>query len=161
MENKKCKTKGLKTIKVLRERKYKAGYVIRDEIWDDDCGCGPTEMKKQAYNLNDEWIGNSKRAYKLIVQKGIMPEKIAPDHCSCTIGFCEKEQKWYGWSHRAICGFGIGYEVKEGSLCATSGWTQEYLDKHPEEDKRMPVGFIAKTLDDCKRLAIAFNESVS
>jgi hypothetical protein len=30
------------------------------------------------------------------------------------IGFSDKEQKWYGWSHRAIFGFGIGSEVKRG-----------------------------------------------
>lgn len=31
------------------------------------------------------------------------------------IGFNPKEQKWYGWSHRAIFGFGIGGECKKGS----------------------------------------------
>ncbi|WP_028525625.1 hypothetical protein [Runella limosa] len=30
------------------------------------------------------------------------------------IGFNPKEQKWYGWSHRAICGFGIGSTCKKG-----------------------------------------------
>src|SRR5690606_34272658 len=37
--------------------------------------------------------------------------------CSATLGFCENEQKWYGWSHRAFFGFGIGSEVKKGD-CA-------------------------------------------
>jgi hypothetical protein len=30
------------------------------------------------------------------------------------IGFNQIEQKWYGWSHRAIYGFGIGSECKKG-----------------------------------------------
>ena len=30
------------------------------------------------------------------------------------IGFNPIEQKWYGWSHRAIFGFGIGSECKKG-----------------------------------------------
>lgn len=30
------------------------------------------------------------------------------------IGFDEKENKWYGWSHRAYYGFGIGFEMKKG-----------------------------------------------
>lgn len=30
------------------------------------------------------------------------------------IGFSEIEQKWYGWSHRAIYGFGIGSQVSKG-----------------------------------------------
>jgi hypothetical protein len=34
-----------------------------------------------------------------------------------SIGFCEKEQKWYGWSHRAMCGFGVGSTVSKGD-CA-------------------------------------------
>lgn len=31
------------------------------------------------------------------------------------IGFNPTEQKWYGWSHRAYHGFGIGHTVKFGS----------------------------------------------
>lgn len=59
------------------------------------------------------------------------------------VGFSEKEQKWYGWSHRAFCGFGIGDKAKE---CYPSG-TKE--------------GNKCKTLDDCKKAAIAFANSVS
>ena len=89
-------------------------------------------------------------------KRGIVPE----DH-KLSIGFCEQEQKWYGWSHRAIYGFGVGDVVKEGDCTATSGWTDEYLAEHPEEDLSLPVGFKAETLDDAKRMAIAFAESVS
>lgn len=34
---------------------------------------------------------------------------------TCCIGFNPTEQKWYGWSHRAIFGFGIGSECKQGN----------------------------------------------
>jgi len=30
------------------------------------------------------------------------------------LGFSPDEQKWYGWSHRAIFGFGIGSKCKKG-----------------------------------------------
>ena len=33
---------------------------------------------------------------------------------TCCIGFNPIEKKWYGWSHRAIFGFGIGSECKKG-----------------------------------------------
>tara|TARA_R110000824_G_scaffold75477_1_gene191575 strand:+ start:68 stop:688 length:621 start_codon:yes stop_codon:yes gene_type:complete len=33
---------------------------------------------------------------------------------TCCIGLNPLEQKWYGWSHRAIFGFGIGSECKKG-----------------------------------------------
>jgi hypothetical protein len=41
------------------------------------------------------------------------------EYRTASIGFDPVEQKWYGWSHRAICGFTIGSEVKFGD-CAYS-----------------------------------------
>jgi len=60
------------------------------------------------------------------------------------IGFSEKEQKWYGWSHRAIHGFAVGDEIKKGHIGA-------------EEIGLGPL----KTIEDCKRAAIIFSKSVS
>lgn len=40
------------------------------------------------------------------------------------IGFSPTSQKWYGWSHRAIYGFGIGSTVSKGD-CAYIGATPE------------------------------------
>lgn len=60
------------------------------------------------------------------------------------IGFHEPTQKWYGWSHRAYYGFGIGDKIKKGD-CGyeiSGAWT-------------------AKTLDDAKQMAKNFAESVS
>ena len=77
------------------------------------------------------------------------------------IGFAPAQNKWYGWSHRAMYGFGIGDEVHEGDLTNMSGFTDEYLSEHPEEDLSLPVGFVAKNLNDAKRMAIAFADAVS
>ena len=38
------------------------------------------------------------------------------DH-TVNLGFNPKEQKWYGWSHRAFYGFGVGSSVAQGD-CA-------------------------------------------
>lgn len=116
---------------------------------------------KSAYTPEGWYIGNPKNAHYLVKKRGIKPELINPEANVCSIGFCEKEQKWFGWSHRAIYGFGIGNEVKEGDCCATSGWTDEYLAEHPEEDTSLPVGFTAHDLEDAKRMAVAFAEGVS
>ena len=62
------------------------------------------------------------------------------------LGFNPTEQKWYGWSHRAIHGFGIGYVVQKNSTVIIS--------------KKFPVGYKAKTLADCKELAKRFAQSV-
>lgn len=79
---------------------------------------------------------------------------------ACQVGFDEKNQRWVGWSHRAIAWFPVGYIAKEGDCVVSSGWTDEYLAEHPEENLTVPVGFEVKTLDDSKRCAIAFAESV-
>jgi hypothetical protein len=100
---------------VVRERKYKAGYVIRDEYWDDGSKVDNlTLMKKMAYTKEGDWIGDSKWAHMLYFKYGIKPEKNKADHCVCSIGFSAKDKKWYGWSHRAICGFGKGSKIKIG-----------------------------------------------
>ena len=98
---------------------------------------------------------------KQMIARGIQPEKRSPDAGVESIGFCEKEQKWYGWSHRAMYGFEVGDAVNEGDCTATSGLTDEALKLYPEQDFSLPVGFQAKTLEDAKRMAIAFSDSVS
>lgn len=60
-----------------------------------------------------------------------------------SIGFSETEQKWYGWSHRAIYGFGIGEKIKKGD-CA-------YVDH----------AYTCRTLEQCKKAAMDFAEDVS
>ena len=140
-------------------------------------------------------------------------------------GFSPAEQKWYGWSHRAIFGFGIGHTVKKGDCNYIADNPEELIDDHanffadisPESADRhraecqilpdrsgirilpaplkIPVAesldeleaamdgsidlpetdiagdyriekcgrgeWSAKTLDDCKQMAIDFAESVS
>ena len=167
-------------------RRYKAGY----EVWDEKTVCpgfsaevidggddpaaaaeladqittqaGVAELiwMRRAYTPAGDYIGTQRWGHRLCVTRGIAPELADPDHKVCSIGFCEREQKWYGWSHRAIYGFGVGDVVKEGDCTATSGWTDDYLAQHPEDDLSLPVGFEAKTLEDARRMAIAFADSV-
>lgn len=61
------------------------------------------------------------------------------------LGYSEKENKWYGWSHRAQYGFKVGDKVKKGDV--TAGY--------------LPIGFTAKTEKDAKKMAEAFRDSVS
>uniref|UniRef100_A0A6M3JKE3 Uncharacterized protein n=1 Tax=viral metagenome TaxID=1070528 RepID=A0A6M3JKE3_9ZZZZ len=165
---------------VLSTRKYKAGYDVRKELHRTDFEAVPLSEPNEdmqeiidyittpsdvivnsAYNTDGQYIGNSKDAHYLIVKRGIKPELSSPTHKVCSIGFCEKEQKWYGWSHRAIFGFGIGSKVGKGDCTASSGYTDEYLKEHPEDDISLPIGFTAKDLIDAKRMAISFASSVS
>lgn len=61
------------------------------------------------------------------------------------IGFSPTRQKWYGWSHRAVAGFGVGSKVRPGDVLA----------------RHFPEGYTAASLADAKRMAAAFAEDVS
>ncbi len=166
----------MKIKEVRAVRRYKAGYEVRIELIDgSEYSCDDIEMRS-AYTLDKHYyIGDPVRAYRLCKIRGIKPQprpkETYPDEFSeynsgagptCSIGFCEHEQKWYGWSHRAICGFGVGSVVDSADhVCATSGWIDEFLEKQPELDLRLPIGFEAKTLEDAKQMAVSFASAVS
>ncbi|MGI9491384.1 MAG: hypothetical protein ACR2QF_03055 [Geminicoccaceae bacterium] len=162
-------------VEVLSVRRYKIGYEVRTErhwVPRDEAGnVDPIEML-YAYTPSGDWIGDSRWAHRLFHRYGVTKPEVKDCHvCEgdepprlhpCSIGFNEAEQKWYGWSHRAIYGFGVGSVVDSADhCCATSGWTDEYVAEHPELDLRLPVGFTAQSLADAKRMAIAFADSVS
>ena len=50
---------------------------------------------------NISWLGKFKEKHGITKVKN-----------GC-IGFSDKEQKWYGWSHRVIIGFGVGDRIFE------------------------------------------------
>lgn len=54
-------------------------------------------------------------------------------HITSGLGFSSKDQKWYGWSHRAFYGFGIGSTVKEGDCAYTPKTPQELFDSVTED----------------------------
>jgi len=140
-----------KTIKVI---KFKAGYIVKEELIDGSLYNCDDFVVKRAYNLNNNYIGDPKMAYFLCKKKGIKPELI-DGNSVCSIGFCYKDQKWYGWSHRAICGFGIGHVVEAGNCEALE-------DREAVAyNNLVPVGFEVKKLDDAKKCAIAFAKCVS
>ena len=118
----------------------------------------PCEMES-FYSKDGGYIGRWDDFEKLVMKRGINPEKANVRDNVCSIGKSRHDGKWYGWSHRAIYGFSIGDTVKEGDCCAMCGTLEEF--RTSENDKSLPVGFVAKTEEDCKRMAIAFADSVS
>lgn len=186
-------------------KKYKAGYILQRE------GISHESTKKLtyltvAYNLDGDYIGDSKMAHFICVKNLIVPEKANQEHKVCSIGYCKSKRVYFGWSHRAIRGFKIGDTVKKGDDAYQPINKKDFLeecvhfwkDKHHLETKskfvkggveiswtyndkiqnenlrgtegnifcRFPDKFgkgewTAKTLEDCKKMAIAFAESVS
>ena len=98
---------------VLFRREY-PGYIYRRELIDDSeyGGNGDLVMVNCYSSDSGHWIGDAKTA-RFLCTKLRLVHKADDRHCVSSIGFCDHEQKWYGWSHRAICGFGIGDRIFE------------------------------------------------
>ena len=58
-----------------------------------------------------------------------------------SVGFSEKEQAWYGWTHRGSCSFEIGNIIFEGSIF------DEYVKN------KYPFPIIIETLNQAKEFA--------
>jgi len=144
-------------IKLLfRKRKYKAGYIVKEEFWRlDETDDNPTVMKT-AYTFRGEYIGDVKTARYLIVKRKIRPTRASKKHNVCSIGFSKFDRRWYGWSHRAICGFRKGDKL----------FTENYKSNLPESE-RDKIPFIKhgritiKNNKQAKQSAINFARYVS
>lgn len=76
------------------------------------------------------------------------------------IGWDPEKRLWYGWSHRAIYGFGIGHIVQEGSIVRSNGWIEGCPEYEESERIKPQVGYVARTRSDCRYLAERFAEAV-
>jgi len=88
----------------------------------------PDDFSEEAMRARYEGVNPRDRlgpAYrKYFDQHGINPERDE------SIGFSEQEQKWYGWSHRAIYGFGVGSVVDKGHCAYTAPTVDELYDEY-------------------------------
>lgn len=93
------------------------------------------------------YIGTKEMYEKFTKEIGITKFDLSHySHNTVSIGFSEENQKWYGWSHRAVHGFEIGFIVTENATTIND---------------RIDVGYEVKTLNGAKHLAEIFAESVS
>lgn len=127
---------------ILSEKEHD-GYVVRKEKVSMFCDDDSVVEIESAYTPSGDYIGSPEDAKYIVEKRGIKPEISKKDHSVCSIGFCDKDQKWYGWSHRAMNGFGVGDTAEE---CFPTG------------NKK---GGKIKTLAEAKKAAQDFAESVS
>ena len=93
-------------IERLEERRDDAlGVIYRKERWVLHTDRHHPVTMESGYSPDGGYIGTWEDTQKL-VSRGIYPERRSPSDATCSIGFCPREGKWYGWSHRAIYGFG-------------------------------------------------------
>jgi hypothetical protein len=139
----------MKVLKIIKERVYKAGYILRKELVETPCVGEPPMEWTMAYTPSGAYIGTPTDAHRLCNKRGIQPQKRSEDHCVCSIGFSLKDGKWYGWSHRALYGFKIGSTCKKG-------------DCHYTPRRNHGRGaWVAKTVADARQMACDFAEGVS
>lgn len=125
-----------------RSSVYKDGYVIEKHIRQGDfphyivekcfipeqaCQVAGGMTMEYGLTFDKEYIGNVGTARFICEVKGIKPQLAKPHHTVCSIGYCSKENKWYGWSHRAIYGFTKGSEVKPGDCAYTPSTMDEFV----------------------------------
>ena len=76
-------------------------------------GCEAVTLEA-AYTKEGYYVGDKQQAESLIglgITSQVQPRG---DGTTCVVGFCPAELKWYGWSHSAIYGFGIGSSMRPG-----------------------------------------------
>jgi hypothetical protein len=147
------------------------GYSVARELvtyyGKDDRLLEQFEMKS-AFADSGCYLGDSEIAKLIVVKFGIVPESRSgkSEGDVCNIGWCEKEQKWYGWSHRAMYGFGIGTKVKKGDVGFLPA-TEADVPKDEYADWVLagkPLGrgeWEAKTLEDAKEMACQFAKDIA
>ncbi len=130
--------------KVVRTRTYRMGYRVETVLIDNLGYMGfPRHRSSQkngrwmfldrAMTLDGLYVGDRRMGRFLFIKTGLTKVQLAQkNHNVCSIGWSEEEQKWYGWSHRAICGFGLGdklfserYQVKHPNTLFTESGTEE------------------------------------
>ncbi|NCC61602.1 MAG: hypothetical protein EOM12_11815 [Verrucomicrobiae bacterium] len=118
----------------------KVAYVDKSEIENDD---GDVYYSK----FDGSYITRvgMEENVKFLADCEITEELGSIGHNVCCIGFSPKNNKWYGWSHRAIYGFTIGSTCEKGHCHYT-----------PEKGE-----WTAQTMADAKQMAIDFSKGVS
>lgn len=110
---------------------YRAGYQVRTEriSGDEAGGGGHSFLLRSAFTPDGLYLGTPKVA-RLLIKRGIQQFELAqPAHNVCSVGFNPEQQQWFGWSHRAIFGFGIGSVVKPGDVAFCPSNEDEFLDE--------------------------------
>lgn len=72
-----------------------------------------------------------------------------------SIGYSPRNAKWYGWSHRAVAGFGVGSTVKKGDVLCKG------VDEYGIPGGPYDEGYTARTLNDAKAMAAEFASQVA
>jgi len=90
------------------------------DLWSEVHVYGPADdliisiMESYRNKRGDYVFGSSFSGWvNRFIDSGIDPELAYPSDSVCCVGWSERKKTYYGWSHRAICGFEIGDRIFE------------------------------------------------
>ena len=83
----------------------------------------------------------------------IKGEKISPESQVNTYGKSEADGKWYGWSHRAVHGFGVGDLIKPGHIGNKYRDERHSIDDEKETFKPYTIKSDKEAQEHAKRFA--------
>ena len=98
---------------MLREFINKVAYLQPSQIPNDD-GLIYHSRYDNSYFTHQGLEKDFKFYLRYGITEDLQNTKNNSEH-TVNIGFNPEEQKWYGWSHRAIFGFGIGSKCEKGN----------------------------------------------
>jgi len=131
---------------ILASSVHPLGFEIRKTRYDmPEC---PSVELDEGFTPSGDYLGDVESA-EYLYEQGIAPEKASPDHCVCSIGFCAAQQKWAGWSHRAMAYFGLGDRLYEPDY---GGDDTPFVERGSR---------VITTLGEARQAAVAFAASVS
>ena len=124
--------------KMLNEFIAKVAELKLSTIPNDDIMCYYSKIDGAYFTRK----GMEKQGFKYLLKRGIIEnlQSMNGGKVVC-IGFNPVEQKWYGWSHRALYGFGIGSTCKKGNC--------HYTADNPEEMIEDYGNFFADISEEC------------
>ena len=162
-----------KLVKVRRRFKM---FDLVEEVWTYQAGGGGVLNMLVYRTKAGQYITCRTRKrpvlVKTIAKLEITPELANKTHNVCSVGKSAVDGKWYGWSHRAMVGFGVGDKIFQerytGGAKLCKSCASRDIDKNCEGlpcPSSIPFNQhganVIKTDADARKAAVAFARYVS
>lgn len=106
------------------------------------------------------YIGELDEALSLLSYGITKFYKRMPDSSIASIGYAPNKKTWYGWNHRAICGYKVGDVITPDSCIYESACDPEIIRSARLRSPSHPY-MVLESLEDCKKAAELFAEEAS
>jgi hypothetical protein len=128
--------------KILSERWITPDFCRRVEMWNLlPLGSDKPTKMISFYAKDGSYIGDEETG-EYLMKLGVAPERAHRGNSVSSIGFDVANQKWWGWSHRARCSFGLGDEYYyEDTMFGTGAKKEKRIITNLREAKESAISF--------------------